>query len=31
MTTCLLCKEQIEEKSSFLQLFLLKEEGPSCC
>ena len=31
MTTCLLCKGQIEEKSSFLQLFLLKEEGPSCC
>ena len=31
MTECLLCKGQIEEKSSFLQLFLLKEGGPSCC
>ena len=31
MTECLLCKGQIEEKGSFLQLFLLKEEGPSCC
>ena len=31
MTECLLCKEQIEEKGSFLQLFLLKGEGPSCC
>ena len=31
MTECLLCKEQIEDKSSFLRLFLLKEEGPSCC
>lgn len=31
MTTCLLCKGQIEEKSSFLQLFLLREEGASCC
>ena len=31
MTECLLCKGQIEEKSSFLQLFLLKEEGPNCC
>lgn len=31
MTECLLCKEQIKEKGSFLQLFLLKEEGPSCC
>ena len=31
MTECLLCKGQIEDKSSFLRLFLLKEEGPSCC
>ena len=31
MTECLLCKEQIKEKGSFLRLFLLKEEGPSCC
>ena len=31
MTTCLLCKELIEEKVSFLQLFLLKGERPSCC
>ena len=31
MTECLLCKGQIEEKGSFLQLFLLKGEGPSCC
>ena len=28
MTGCLLCKGQIEEKSSFLQLFLLKGEEP---
>ena len=31
MTECLLCKEQIKEKGSFLRLFLLKKEGPSCC
>ena len=31
MTECLLCKGQIKDKSSFLRLFLLKEEGPSCC
>ena len=31
MTGCLLCKGQIEEKSSFLQLFLLKGEEPRCC
>ena len=31
MTECLLCKEQIKEKGSFLRLFLLKEGGPSYC
>ena len=31
MTECLLCKGQIKEKGSFLRLFLLKGEEPSCC
>ena len=28
MTECLLCKEQIKEKGSFLRLFLLKAAAP---